>query len=43
MQNHAGVFRTGEVMQEGVGKLDQVWGGYRDDLKVSDRSLRSTR
>jgi succinate dehydrogenase / fumarate reductase flavoprotein subunit len=38
MQDHCAVFRTGEVLQEGVDKLDQVWGGL-DDLHVSDRSM----
>jgi succinate dehydrogenase / fumarate reductase flavoprotein subunit len=38
MQNHAAVFRTGEVMQEGVTKLKQVWETFQD-IAVSDRSL----
>ncbi len=38
MQDHCAVFRTGEVLQEGVDKLDKIWGGM-DDLKVSDRSM----
>ena len=38
MQDHCAVFRTGEVLQEGVDKLGQVWGGL-DDLQVSDRSM----
>ena len=38
MQNNCAVFRTGEVLQEGVDKLDELWGA-RDDLSVSDSSL----
>ncbi|MBI37057.1 MAG: succinate dehydrogenase flavoprotein subunit [Alphaproteobacteria bacterium] len=38
MQECCAVFRTGDVLQEGVEKLDEVW-GVLDDLKVSDQSL----
>jgi succinate dehydrogenase / fumarate reductase flavoprotein subunit len=38
MQDHAAVFRTGEVLQEGIDKLRQVVAGFAD-VKVSDRSL----
>lgn len=38
MQDHCAVFRTGEVLQEGVDKLGQIWRGM-DDLKVTDRSM----
>ncbi len=38
MQNHAAVFRTGEVLNEGVEKIDQVFQG-KHDLKVTDRSM----
>jgi len=38
MQDHAAVFRTGEVLNEGVAKIDQVYAG-KGDLKVSDRSM----
>jgi len=38
MQNHAAVFRTGEVLQEGIGMLKEVADGF-GDVKVSDRSL----
>ena len=38
MQNNCAVFRTGEVLQEGCDKLDEVWGGL-SDLKVTDQSL----
>jgi succinate dehydrogenase / fumarate reductase flavoprotein subunit len=38
MQSHASVFRTGEVLQEGVDKLGQVMDSFAD-VKVSDRSL----
>jgi succinate dehydrogenase / fumarate reductase flavoprotein subunit len=38
MQNHAAVFRTGELIQEGIGKLREVWRSF-DDVGVSDRSM----
>ena len=38
MQSHCAVFRSGEVLREGAGKLDALWRG-RDDLRVSDRSM----
>ena len=38
MQNHAAVFRTGEVMDEGIEKLQEVVDGFAD-VKVSDRSM----
>jgi succinate dehydrogenase / fumarate reductase, flavoprotein subunit len=38
MQNNCAVFRTGEVLEEGVKLLDEVYAG-RSDLKVSDRSM----
>ena len=38
MQNHCAVFRSGEVLREGAGKLDALWRG-RDDIKLSDRSM----
>ena len=38
MQNHCAVFRTGEVLQEGVEKLEEVW-AMRKDLKVDDASM----
>ncbi|TRY78932.1 hypothetical protein TCAL_01724 [Tigriopus californicus] len=38
MQNHAAVFRTGTVMQEGIEKMSNIW-GQMDDLKTSDRGL----
>jgi len=36
MQNHAAVFRTGDVMQEGIQKMNSVWKDM-SNLKVSDR------
>jgi succinate dehydrogenase / fumarate reductase flavoprotein subunit len=39
MQNHAGVFRTGEIMDEGATKLEKVWDSFRNDVGVSDRSM----
>ena len=38
MQNHAAVFRTGEVLDEGIGKLREVVASF-EDVRVSDRSL----
>ncbi|MGI4747809.1 MAG: succinate dehydrogenase flavoprotein subunit [Janthinobacterium lividum] len=38
MQAHAAVFRSSTSLTEGVGKIDQLWGGLRD-INVSDRSL----
>ena len=38
MQNHAAVFRTGEVLQEGLAKISEVYGSF-EDVKVADRSL----
>jgi len=38
MQNHAAVFRTGESLQQGVEKLNQVIGTFAE-VSVSDRGL----
>jgi succinate dehydrogenase / fumarate reductase flavoprotein subunit len=38
MQSHAAVFRTGEVLNEGVQKLDAVYESFRE-VHVADRSL----
>ena len=38
MQNNAAVFRTGEVLQEGVRQILEVFKSF-EDVKVSDRSL----
>ena len=38
MQNNAAVFRTGEVLREGIAKLREVYASFRD-VRVSDRSL----
>jgi succinate dehydrogenase / fumarate reductase flavoprotein subunit len=38
MQNHCAVFRTADVLREGVDKIDQVARSYAD-LNVSDRSM----
>ncbi len=38
MQNYAAVFRTGEVLDEGIEKLKDVWEAFQN-VKVSDRSL----
>ncbi len=39
MQNHAAVFRTGEVLEEGIGQLEAIHRSFHQDLDVSDRSL----
>jgi succinate dehydrogenase / fumarate reductase flavoprotein subunit len=38
MQNHAAVFRTGKVLEEGVTKIGEVHASF-SDVKVADRSL----
>jgi succinate dehydrogenase / fumarate reductase flavoprotein subunit len=38
MQTHAAVFRTSELLKEGVAKMAQVAGSY-NDIKIADRSL----
>lgn len=38
MQTHAAVFRTSELLKEGVEKMDKVAAGY-GDIKIADRSL----
>jgi len=38
MQNNCAVFRTSEVLTEGVQKIDEIAAGF-GDLKVTDRSL----
>ncbi len=38
MQNHAAVFRTGELLEEGIAKLRAVSAAFAD-VRVSDRSL----
>jgi succinate dehydrogenase / fumarate reductase flavoprotein subunit len=38
MQAHAAVFRTGESLQEGIDKLEQVFASFAD-VSVSDRTL----
>ena len=38
MQRHAAVFRTDELMAEGIDKLEKVYAGM-SDIAVSDRSL----
>jgi succinate dehydrogenase / fumarate reductase flavoprotein subunit len=38
MQKHAAVFRTGDSMQEGVEKMDEIFATF-SDVKVSDRGL----
>ncbi|MGH8595151.1 MAG: succinate dehydrogenase/fumarate reductase flavoprotein subunit, partial [Gammaproteobacteria bacterium] len=38
MQDNAAVFRTGEVLAEGIKKLQEVWDAFQQ-VKVVDRSL----
>jgi succinate dehydrogenase / fumarate reductase flavoprotein subunit len=38
MQSHAAVFRTGESLQQGIDKLEQVFASFTD-VGVSDRTL----
>jgi succinate dehydrogenase / fumarate reductase flavoprotein subunit len=38
MQTHAAVFRTTDLLNEGVAKMDKVAAGY-SDIKIADRSL----
>ncbi|MGR9106557.1 MAG: succinate dehydrogenase flavoprotein subunit [Gammaproteobacteria bacterium] len=38
MQNHAAVFRTGDVLNEGIQKINQVQDAFKD-VAVSDRSM----
>jgi succinate dehydrogenase / fumarate reductase flavoprotein subunit len=38
MQTHCAVFRTGDLLTEGVAKMRQVWEGM-EDVRVADRSL----
>ena len=38
MQNYAAVFRTGDVLEEGIAKLDEV-AQQLQDIKVADRSM----
>jgi len=38
MQSHAAVFRTGELLQEGIDKLEQVFASFAD-VRVSDRGM----
>jgi succinate dehydrogenase / fumarate reductase flavoprotein subunit len=38
MQTHAAVFRTTDLLKEGVDKMDKVAAGY-SDIRIADRSL----
>ena len=38
MQNNCAVFRTGEVLQEGIDELKKIWAD-KDDISVSDRGM----
>jgi len=38
MQTHCAVFRTQELMEEGVAKMAEIW-AKKEDLKVSDRGM----
>jgi succinate dehydrogenase (ubiquinone) flavoprotein subunit len=39
MQEHAAVFRTGDVLREGCVKMDDIYADMTSDLKVVDRSM----
>jgi succinate dehydrogenase / fumarate reductase flavoprotein subunit len=38
MQEHAAVFRTSELLREGVQKMREISAGY-DDIRIADRSM----
>ncbi|HKK15301.1 MAG TPA: succinate dehydrogenase/fumarate reductase flavoprotein subunit, partial [Gammaproteobacteria bacterium] len=38
MQNHAAVFRTGDVMKEGMHKMAEIYASF-NDVKVTDKSM----
>ncbi len=38
MQDHCAVFRTQDIMKEGVKKLSEVWAKF-EDIRVADRSM----
>ncbi len=38
MQNNAAVFRTGEVMREGIEKMAEIWNSFAD-VAVTDKSM----
>ncbi|MBT8144086.1 MAG: succinate dehydrogenase/fumarate reductase flavoprotein subunit, partial [Gammaproteobacteria bacterium] len=38
MQKHAAVFRTGDLLQEGVQAMDEIFASF-EDVSVSDRGL----
>jgi succinate dehydrogenase / fumarate reductase flavoprotein subunit len=38
MQKHAAVFRTGDLMKEGIKKLEEIWESFKH-VKVVDRSM----
>merc|ERR1711871_457411 len=39
MGEHAAVFRTGDVLREGVDKMMNIYSDMTNDVKVKDRSL----
>ena len=39
MQRHCAVFRDGPLLEEGLGKLDEVVVSIRADLGITDRSM----
>jgi len=39
MQNHAAVFRTGPLLEEGCTKMDEVFSVMKKDLKVTDHGM----
>ncbi len=38
MQNHAAVFRTGDVMKEGINKMADVWDSFQE-VTIKDKSM----
>ncbi|MCH9697767.1 MAG: succinate dehydrogenase flavoprotein subunit [Gammaproteobacteria bacterium] len=39
MQNHAAVFRSEEILQQGVENMQATWDSFNADKRISDRSL----
>jgi succinate dehydrogenase / fumarate reductase, flavoprotein subunit len=39
MQQHASIFRTGELLSAGQRQLTQLWNVMQNDLRVADRSM----
>ena len=39
MQQHGNIFRTNDLLVEGVNKLSKLWEIAKNDMKVADKSL----